>query len=316
MTDPFNNFTSRYPDETIIPTAVSNLTNTVTYTATTAQWATMLACNAAPLPIYQPAAFTGAAGGGWSPSTVSFGANQTTLYGFTAATRVLAAGVRVRIAGLPTSTFMPAGTVYLLQLEADSSDAFTTYLDQTIVGGGETAAINAVREGKGFCFTMQELVNSDGIHLPLLPRGPSSFLMNKPNLAGYGAGSSLNMPQPMLFAVCYGGQIGTVIKLDYVVHHEFIPNSGAGGLLPVAVVTPDTQGRDSIHKSAAQLGNNIGGQTSFTPVKNALVQAAADAIVKYAPSAISSLVKLNYSMSRPPMMVANGLGGQLTLTGR
>jgi len=94
-------------------------------------------------------------------------------------------GIRTRLVGLPTSTFLPSGTLYFLRIQEAELSATLAALDVS-----ETAAIQAVTAGKGFSMTVNELSKLDGVILPFLPQGPMSFVFSDNNsVAAAAAGS-------------------------------------------------------------------------------------------------------------------------------
>lgn len=261
LASPFHReFACRYPDETIVPTSLAHFLGTQTYTvSSTANVYTNLSVNlsAGTGSILNPTGFT--AGALVAPVTTTYGSPQTTFGNFCGSNRTLACGLRVRVVGLPTSTFLPAGTLYFLQIEPLTSEGNSAAYVNAV--SGEQQAINAVLAGKGFSVTVQELVNTDGVHIPFLPRGPGSFTFGDYNSADTSTGQLT--AEPILLCVGYGLQAGEVLKFDYTHHEEYVPIPGAAGLTSPEVSAPDVMARDAIHQGAAKLNQVIAGATTL-----------------------------------------------------
>jgi len=259
----------RYPDETIVPTGLVHLASSLTYTvdanAATNGFGSGLVwkCDidntggADTSPIWPPGAV------GHAPGYVNYGSPQTTWANLSATDRTLAAGIRVRLIGLPTSTFMPSGTIYFLQMQAIERNSPPTT---------ESAAIQAVTAGKGFSVTVNELSKSDGVCIPYLPQGPMSFVFSDTNAeapvtAGGETASTVVSANGYLWVVAFGCQEGQSFRFDYAHHIEYIPRATAAGLIATRIEPPSSGLRDAISRGAQSVQSNLAGATSMSQVR-------------------------------------------------
>lgn len=107
----------------------------------------------------------------------------------------LAAGIQLKVTGLPSSTFMLSGTFRFVQLEAKEVDDF--YNNAANVNTANLAAY--IVAGKGYTCTAEEVFrSSNGARAVYLPRGTGSFVFTETGSAlaqyggGYGPGGSVN----------------------------------------------------------------------------------------------------------------------------
>jgi len=262
LADPFPRENAiRYPDETIVPTALTHLAASKTFLV--------------------PAEGTVAASLGWKATTVAGGGGcvgapgplssfvTTTDYGLPQASyepvstidRTLACAIRARLIGLPVSTFMPSGTLYFFQVQQHEWLDFVTSLQGV---GGETVAIQAVTAGKGFAVTANELSRTDGLHISYLPQGPMSFVFS--NTGSVPAGTDLTFSNMSsngnLLVVGFGMNEGQLLRFDYTHHVEYVPRFAAAGLIQTSVEPPSAPARDAIARGAAYLQQSRSGATT------------------------------------------------------
>lgn len=171
LLDPFSvSKGHRYPDETIVPTALVNLRRSDTYTVgaggtvgTALHWKLRTATGGVYVGTVAPPGTSFSAGE--AAGVVSdYGTAQSSWSALTTVDRTLACGVRVRLVGLPTSTFLPSGTLYFLQIQS------LEYTGATF--DTEAECIQAVTARRGFSITANELSKMDGAIAPYLPQGP------------------------------------------------------------------------------------------------------------------------------------------------
>lgn len=307
---------TRYPDETLVPTSMVHLASSYTYTAPSDKpFATILrqkALMAVPMnppsggynigTIGLPSQFVPGSGQQvpdlWSAGLIDYGQAQKQWTPLSVTDRTLACAIRARITGLPTSTFMPSGTLYFLQLQ--SRDLGSVYADSTmstlgvqttgddIMANGESACIRAVEAGKGFSVTVAELGKESSLHIPFVPQGPMSFVFSDTNAAGaqvpggwapylnqQGAADQAPMSTVVsapttLVILGFGLQAGMQIRFDYAHHIEYIPSSGAAGLVETVTELPSHASREGISHGSHVLATSIQGQTTGSRIKAAL----------------------------------------------
>lgn len=303
----------RYPDETIVPTGMVHLAYSTTYTVppTASTLATGLrwkCCQDAPggpdtNPIFPPGPV------GLGPAFVDYGTPQSTWAPLSSVDRTLAAGLRIRVIGLPQSTFLPSGTLYFLQMQ--SVEAYPST---------EAAAIQAVTAGKGFAVTVNELSKTEGVILPYLPQGPMSFVFSDTNAdAPASAGSPFGGPPSTvvsangyLFVVGFGLQEGQSLRIDYAHHIEYIPRATAAGLIATKVEPPSTEARDSISRGAQLIQTSLAGATSLSKIK-VLTDGGSSIVNSLAKMAVG-MVPGGSALARGSSMVASALGAPSWLT--
>jgi len=303
---------ARYPDETIVPTGLNHLAASASYTipdggstfVTGLRWKcsrdTPGGADTAPILTAAPTYGSG----DWS----EYGTPQTTWASLSAVDRTLAAGIRVRLVGLPTSTFLPAGTVYFLQLQSIELGSLPLT---------EAAAIQAVTAGKGFSCTVNELSKTDGITLPYLPQGPMSFVFSDtdseaPVTAGSTSTSTVVSANGFLFVIGFGLQAGQTLRFDYAHHIEYIPRSIAAGIVATRVEPPSAELRDAISRGAQAIQSSLAGATSASKVQR-LVDGGASAILPLAKVAMN-MVPGGRLLAAGGAALSSSLGGPSWLT--
>jgi len=312
--NPFRDEGYRYPDETIVPTGMVHLVDSVTWTmpstGSTGNFTTALQAKPVrttsnggpPIPAPgQPNPFTisppnpFAVGTGLSPiPTSDYGANQTSWANLSAIDRTLASAIRVRMVGLPPSQFMPAGSLYFLQLQREE------FFQIAAPGGlqdynGEALAMQMVTAGKGFVVTVNELNHSDGVCMPLLPQGPMSYVFSDTD--SYGAAysgatagtSTVVSAPPYIVVVGYGIPPGSVLRFDYTHWIEYIPETTAAGLISTAVCPPSYQEREAVSRVAQTVQSQIAGKSSIRDVAGLLSDNSAVAAGTLARSALGMM---------------------------
>lgn len=292
----------RYPDDCIVPTALTHLMARTTYvvpvgetTVITLLYGKVLSVESPPAPGFTRPQISYASGTfvppapnipttSFDPSAKDYGGPQDIWESLSAVDRTLAAGIQVEVIALPATTFMPSGTIYCLQiqdLEVQQFDPATTLGPVT-----EDLCIQAVTANKGFSITVNELQKMGGVVLPLLPQGPQSYVFsdtNSPPTRGsassfeFVGGSSILTPPPQSYVVWSGGAVATMpnlvilgfglqpgleLRFEYAHNIEYIPRIGAAGLLDVKACMPSTALRETISKSVAAVQANVQGSTS------------------------------------------------------
>jgi len=310
----------RYPDETIVPTALSHLTATTTYVVSSAgtvstflRWkVTDYAATTVPT-IQFPGALTGVP----APTFGDYGAPQAAWIALDAVDRTLAMGIRVRLVGLPTSTFLPSGTLYFLQVQEAEQNAVVNALALV----GESAAIQAVTAGKGFSMTVNELSKLDGVTSPFLPQGPMSFVFSDKNsssaaIAGNptaGFPSQVVSANPVILVVGYGLEAGMQLRFDYAHHVEYIPTIQAAGLVATAVEPPSATAREGIARASALVQDRLAGATRGTDVA-AITSGGPSRLVTSLGRAAVGLIPGGAALAGMASSVASGLGAPAWLT--
>lgn len=289
----------RYPDETIVPTSLVHLASSVTWEvpagANTVAAGLRWKCSqdsAGGLdvdPIFPPIDIPSITG---TTAWVDYGTPQTTWSSLSAVDRSLALGIRVRVVGLPTSTFLPSGTLYFLQMQMSE---FGGLISST---GTEQDAIQAVLAGKGFSITVNELSKMDGVTLPYLPQGPMSYVFSDTNSeapasAGAGAAgapaSTVVSANGLLWIVGFGLQPGQTLRFDYAHHIEYIPRVTAAGLVATRVEAPDQSVREAISRGSQVVQSSLAGATSATNIKPLITGGAAGVIGSVAKAAVGMI---------------------------
>lgn len=308
LADPFpKENVARYPDETIVPTALVHLTTSSVYAIagdatffTALSWkATTVADGKGVIIPVQPLATV--AGG------YDYGAPQTSWEAVSSIDRTLACAARVRLVGLPPNTFLPSGTIYFLQVQQNEFASLLTSL-QTY---GEGTAIQAVTAGKGFSCTTNEMSKTDGVHISHLPQGPMSFVFSNTGniVAGEDAPSSNLSSNGVLMVVGFGLNPLQELRFDYVHHVEYVPRFAASGLIATRVEPPSAPARDAIAKGSALLQQSRAGATnlgenpgSTTRGVGALLSTAGKMALGFAPGArpvVSAAAGLSEAIGAP-----------------
>lgn len=307
---------ARYPDETIVPTGMVHLATSVTYTVPAGEstFATQLKwkCDQDGLPgapadlppIILPKPVP--APGTW----VDYGVPQTSWASLSAVDRTLACGIRVRLIGLPVATFLPAGTLYFIQLQASE-----------VPMASEAAAIQAVTAGKGFSVTVNELSKSDGVTIPFLPQGPMSFVFSDTNsFAAVEAGipgslipAGVVAANGSVIVLGFGMQPGQELRVDYAHHIEYIPRVEAAGLIATSVCPPSSMARDAISRGAQLVQQSLAGATSFSKVAG-LVSEFAPSILSSLGRAATGLIPGGAFLARGAAAMAKGFGAPAWLS--
>lgn len=178
LINPFDATSRRYPDESIVPTGVVHLTTSNTYTVdasaasvgfyTFLNWKLRTASGTSPFhaTYYPPIPFGG------TITYADYGGPQSSWAALSAVDRTLACAVRARLVGLPTSTFVPSGTLYFIQYQVGEG---------RLVFDTEAECIQAVTAKKGFSVTVAELARLGAVHIPYLPQGPMSYVFSATN---------------------------------------------------------------------------------------------------------------------------------------
>jgi hypothetical protein len=273
LLDPFSvSKGHRYPDETIVPTALVNLRRSDTYTVgaggtvgTALHWKLRAATGGVYVGTVAPPGTSFSAGE--AAGVVSdYGTAQSSWSALTTVDRTLACGVRVRLVGLPTSTFLPSGTLYFLQIQS------LEYTGATF--DTEAECIQAVTARRGFSITANELSKMDGAIAPYLPQGPMSFVFSDKDAPGAsfsavfaGAGGGAVSANGAVVVVGFGLQPGSVLRFDYCHHVEYIPSIPSAGLLEVAVEPPSAAARDGMARAAQIVQTNTMGRTDAASLK-------------------------------------------------
>lgn len=279
---------TRYPDSTIAPTALSHFVAAQQYSVPTLRpFFTILKTKFNSSTAYS-AVTQFNVGTPPAPATVTnytYGTPQSTYQSLVGQHRTLACAVRARVTALPTSTFVPSGTIYFLQLGEQEMGLNPSPLPgqdtfRNICVNGEPEAIRAVLAGKGFYMTVAELYGgglSQGAHIPFLPSGPNNFLMtdidsyvstwagnNGPWALSSAAVTSdvIATPGNNLVIFVFGAQVGMEFKFDYTHHVEYIPSSGASGLVETRMDTPSHAVRNSIDQGVNEITKSLVGATS------------------------------------------------------
>lgn len=258
---------ARYPDETIVPTALTHFQKSTTYSVdATGTVYTVLGWKADQASVVAPISLPAPIGGPAIPA--DYDTPQAQWATLSAVDRTLACGIRVRLTGLPVSTFMPSGTLYFLQVQKSEFVALSTYISTL----GEPAALQAVTAGKGFSVTVNELSKSDGIILPYLPQGPMSFVFSDTNsLAAASAGLTPATAEVVaangnLLVVGFGMNPGQTLRFDYAHHIEYIPTISAAGIVATSVEPPNMGAREAIGRGAQVVQQRLAGSTSLKEV--------------------------------------------------
>jgi len=289
--DPFSADTAvRYPDDTIVATALAHLNSALNFTVTSdATFVTMLKwkhdylpadglITYASNPITPPQALSLIdTGVSFMGNNVSYGAPALRLTQTSAVDRTLALGVRVRLNSMPPSTFMPSGTVYFLQMQLSE---LLSFMKQVQSGGtnSESLAVQAVSANKGFSVSVNDISKTGGVSIPYLPQGPMSYLFSDTNtdpaaVAGLnGKVNPLNNYVPStvvsangaLVVLGFGLQTGSSFRFDYAHHVEYIPNYVSAGTVTTAVELPSSSARDAIAAGAQAVSISMNGSTSLS----------------------------------------------------
>lgn len=295
LVNPFSAVTERYPDDAIIPTGTVRLNTSDTYTVSASgDFRARLASK-----VYAASCI-------WRPQPVAsaallgdYGASQASWVALSSIDRTLACALRLRVVGLPSGIFLPAGTIYFLQAQGPESVA--TF-------DNEAECISAVTARKGFSLTLNELNSLGAVHLPLLPQGPMSFVFSDSNSALTGPLVGPLANPPALFVLGFGLPVGATLRIDYTHHVEYIPNVPAAGLISTSVQLPSAPSRDSIAAASQAVQATIAGATSGVQVKHLVGSASSS------PSILSSLGEMVRTAANPfgssaPSGAFSGAGG-------
>lgn len=217
--------------------------------------------------------------------------NWLTFYDVGSVSRTLAAAIKVRVVGLPASTFMAPGRLYFLQASdfecmqdnnapSGPSPSLNTQLfdlPATVAAASrptilEANAIAAVRAGKGFSLTLQEILDSkSGATVPFLPVGPGSFVYT-PNPGDVTVFASSYTPladrydlaqNQNLIVLGFGILQSTVLQFDYAAVVEYVPEASAAGIIATNITPPDSAERESILTRIANFGKELFGSISL-----------------------------------------------------
>jgi len=268
LLDPFDRDAAvRYPDDTIAPTALVHLASTMSYETTDSTFLAGLSVKNVDLGpstanYATPIVIPGANNGPSYSRLADYGAQQQAWRSLDSIDRTLACGMRVKLVGLPNATFVPSGTLYFLQLQANEArNALATALT-------ETTCIQAVNAGKGYSITSMDLMSVGGITIPYVPQGSISFDFSDSNaLADHAsiyntALSQVQSAKPFLVVVGFGMSVGMVLRVDYAHHIEYVPTPQAAGLVATRSQPPSVAARESISSFASQIVEELFGSTN------------------------------------------------------
>ncbi len=272
-------YSSRYPDETIAPTGMTQFAQTATYAVQADGTFKTVLCSKV---VSTPAPTSGLpwatinlpmiAAAAMSPADYAdYGTSQSSWTPLSSVDRTLAAGICVRLTALPPATFLASGSYYFLQLQQDELNSFLS-----APGFNEAQCIQAVNAGKGFMLTGAELMRASGITVPILPQGPMSYLFSDTNNVaalvsptGAGTATSVVSACPSVAVIGFGINTGTNLRFDYAHHVEYIPSPGAAGVVATRVQPPSMQSREAIARSIARVSSNLAGSKTSSAIMNA-----------------------------------------------
>jgi len=294
----------RYPDDSLLPTALTHLTEGLVYKATGADFITAIRwkcvqnipgneispiqittggvvqnCYLEPIFPVQPVPVAGTSSTGFYSRWDTYGANQESWSSLSNTDRTLAAGIRIKPAGLPPSSFAYSGNLYWLQVQME--EAQSTF--DSITQQGEYFARQMVNAGKGFTVTADELNKcKDGINLTILPAGPNGYVFSDTNtqasaIAGAFPASQISSAWPGTFPstlasnglviVCaFGLDPGEKFFIEYSHHIEYTPRATASGIIATKVQVPSASQRDKISGFIAGVANKLFGSKTLTQV--------------------------------------------------
>jgi hypothetical protein len=298
--NPFDSKSTRYPDETIVPTALVRLTASETFTvdspaASSGFWSFLnwKVLDLAGTDPVTSATYTKPVAFGGTVVYTDYGAPQSAWRPLDAVDRTLACAVRVRLMGLPTSTFVPSGTLYFLQYQPGEFLSLDT----------EVECIQAVTARKGFSLTLAELARLGAVHIPFLPQGPMSYVFSTANTEASGGLPGTSAVGPVapnggLMVVGFGIQENAVLRYDYAHHVEYIPKVASAGLVETKVELPSVVERESIAKGSQSVLNAIAGGTSASDIKVLRGSSARAPWSETLSSGLSTLDSMVSTMSR------------------
>lgn len=277
----------RYPDETIIPTSLVSLQDSLTWTQSTGPTAGSVAGSFVTALRWKCSGDDATYTINGSPiltptnliSNINTFANtwqnyvqQSQWLGLSAIDRTLATGIRVRFMSLGLNTFMPAGTLYFIQYQ---NNELTGLLSQLSAAGGEATARALVAARRGFAVTCNEISKTSGVTIPYLPQGPMSFVFSDSGketaaVAGEGSFSGLSIPPSSILSanggvlvVGFGLNDGCSMRLDYGHIIEYVPTVLGAGLVQTGVQQPSSTFRDAISTAAGLVQKELAGSTSL-----------------------------------------------------
>lgn len=272
----------RYPDETIVPTGIVSLQDSISWQVpaptgsevagtvyTALKWKTTTNDATTPTINEFPISVPSLLDTSKTPQTLGAQAyeQQNSWLNLSSVDRSLALGIRVRLIGLPNSTFLPSGTLYFLQYQ--NSELLDLY--SGLVTAGESVARACVSAKKGFSCTVNELSKTDGVTVPYLPQGPMSFVFSDSRTsaavnAGLYTPSTVVSANGGVLVVGFGLQEGQSLRIDYGHVIEYIPRAQAAGLIQTAVQPPSSAMRDAISTGAAAIQQTISGATNLSSI--------------------------------------------------
>jgi len=258
----------------------------------------------APGCILQPLSFTTSLDDGsqlsGTPTVVGpwgddYGTEQATLMSWVAASRTLAMAIRLRVVGLPTSTFLPAGKVYFGQFRGLNTDTPLTEQDWTTaerLGIAAHVSLDAVRQaGSKTWYVLPdgtdkfrlssffqpapglfragdidsaESTDSNIRCFPAYVSPPTSGYPSLSRLVVPYGGTASNQDQVAadetyyIFVACFGLQAGTVIEVDYSMTLEYVPTQAAPPGIETAVQLRNSSAVDGIFGASAVLADARG----------------------------------------------------------
>lgn len=321
LLNPFDKaFACRYPDETIASTALTHLTTSNTHVVGasgnlyTMLFSKVIRSDGVTPGVYNTPVISIATPVGSPLSPFDYGGPQTGWLAVDAVDRTLACAIRVRLVGLPASTFLPSGTLYFLQLQQDEYAAF-------IGSATEPLCLQAVTAGKGFTMTVNELSKLDGAQVPLLPQGPMSFLFSDVNSAqAYASGSSPGFlpgvvsANPVIAIFAFGCLPGQTFRFDYAHHIEYIPSPTAAGLIPTKTEPPSQEARQGIARASQLVQQRIGGAMNGSSVAGLVAGTPNGGLLSMLGKAAVGMIPGGAIIARGASALASGLGAPSWLT--
>jgi len=289
---------SRYPDETIVPTGMVHFARSITYIVENAG-TVLTGLQSKILPTNAGAILGPAEAGRGSMVQEDYGLPEGVWRNVTEIDRTLAMGIRVRPVGLPPNTFMPGGTLYFIQAQRDELLA--------IGYATEEYCVQAVVAGKAFSLTFQEVMDAGEVHIPLLPQGPMSYVFSDSGAVTTQSTGQAVAAGGYVFVLGFGLTNGQAIRFDYAHHVEYIPSVGAAGLVTTSVQPPSVVEREAATIAVQRYATAIQGSSSGNNIRNVqsstvdrffdTVQAVAGAANPFI-SAAAGLVRSAYGTSQ------------------
>jgi len=297
----------RYPDDSLLPTALTHLTqgNVFAVPAGGSNFITAIRWKAViedipgnvigPMtlstgslvylePILLPQTIPTTSVNGFYSKWTNYGDNQLTWSALSNTDRTLAAGISIKPAGLPPSTFVYSGNLYWIQAQMEEAQDVFNNLTVT----GEPYARQLVNAGKAFTVTADELNKArSGINLSILPAGSNGYAFSDTNsqaaaIAGAFPYSLISASYPaanpgtlaangVVIVVGYGLDPGEKFFFQHSHHVEYTPRVSASGIIATKVQPPSSKNRDSISSGIAHLAEQIFGSTKLKDILDAII---------------------------------------------